>query len=156
MTTERYNGVIVAVDGSTDAARAAATAAILAQQMNCRLTLLYVFVAPGPDEFISLDNISGALLDPARLGPEAMETAKRKAGQKAFAAARQAIGDLDVEISEHVVTGRAVPEILRFVESGEPVILVIGRRGLGRIGEFLLGSVSDKLVRQARIPVLVV
>jgi nucleotide-binding universal stress UspA family protein len=155
MTAARYSRIIAAVDGSEQAGCAAAAAATLAQQMNCPLILLYVFVAPGPDEFISLDNVSGALLDPARLSPEAMAAAKQEAGQKAFAAARRAIGNNDVEIEEHVVTGRVVPEILRFVETGESAILVIGRRGLGRVGEFLLGSVSDKLVRQSKAPVMV-
>lgn len=152
----QHTRIIAAVDGSEGAARAAAAAASLAKDMNCPLTLLYVFAAPGPDEFISLDNVSGALIDPARLSPEVMEAARRDAGAKAFAAARQAIGDGDVRIDEQVRSGRPVPEILQFAETSKPAILVVGRRGLGRIGDFLLGSVSDKLIRQATVPVVVV
>lgn len=148
--------IIVAVDGSEGASRAAVVAAGVAKEMNCPLTLLYVFTAPGPDEFVSLDNISGALIDPARLSPEAMEAAKREAGANAFAAARKAIADSSVQIDEQVVSGRAAPEILRFAEASKPAILVVGRRGLGHIGELLLGSVSDKLVRQASVPVMIV
>ncbi len=84
--TAQYARIIVAVDGSEGAGRAAAAAAGVAKQMNCPLTLLYVFTAREPEEFKSLDNVSGALLDPAKLSPEAMETAKREAGKKAFAA----------------------------------------------------------------------
>ena len=154
MTTDAR--IIAAVDGSEGAGHAAAAAASLAKRMNCPLTLLYVFTAPGPDEFVSLDNVAGALIDPAKLSPEGMEAAKREAGAKAFAAARKAIGDDGVQIEEQVVSGRAVPEILRIASESKPVLLVVGRRGLGRIGEFLLGSVSDKLIRQAPVPVVVV
>ena len=148
--------IIVAVDGSEGAGRAAAAAASLAKQMNCPLTLLYVFTAPGPDEFMSLDNVSGALIDPAKLSVEAMEAAKREAGSKAFAAARKAIADDSIKIEEKLVSGRAVPELLRVASEVKPAFVVVGRRGLGRIGEMLLGSVSDKLIRQAPVPVMVV
>jgi nucleotide-binding universal stress UspA family protein len=54
------------------------------------------------------------------------------------------------------VSGRTAPEILRVADEVKPAFLVVGRRGLGRIGEMLLGSVSDKLIRQAPVPVMVV
>lgn len=152
----QHTRIIAAVDGSEDAGRAAVVAAGLAKDMNRPLTLLYVFPAPGPHEFISVDNVSGALLDPARLSPQAIEEATREAGANAFAAARQAIGASDVAIEEKVVHGAVVPEILRIAEESKPALLVLGRRGLGRIGKFLLGSVSDKVVRQASVPVVVV
>lgn len=154
--TTHYNRVIAAVDGSEGAGRAAAAAAKLAKGMGKPLTLLYVFTAPGPDEFVSLDNVSGALIDPARLSDEAIKAAKSEAGKKAFKAAHEAIGDDGVEIEEEIVTGRALEAILKYAESHDPSVVVVGRRGLGRVGEFLLGSVSAKLVHQTRVPVMVV
>ena len=148
--------IIAAVDGSEGAGRAAAAAANLAKSMNRPLTLLYVFAAPGPNEFVSLDNVSGALIDPARLSEEGMNAAKKEAAKKAFAAARQAIGGNDVQIEEQVVSGRPVQAILDFAGKSDAAIVVVGRRGLGKVGEMLLGSVSNKLVHQTRVPVMVV
>jgi nucleotide-binding universal stress UspA family protein len=147
--------IIAAVDGSEDASRAAAVAAGLAREMKRPLTLLYVFPAPGPHEFVSLDSVTGALSEPAVLSPQGLEEASRKAAEKVFAAARKAIGD-GVEIEERVVHGAVVPEIGQVAEGLKPAIVVVGRRGLGRLGEFLLGSVSNKLVHQHAFPVLVV
>lgn len=147
--------IIAAVDGSEDAGRAAAVAAGLAREMNRPLTLLYVFPAPGPHEFVSLDSVAGALAEPATLSPQALAEASRKAAETVFAAARKAIGD-GVEIEERIATGPIVPEIGKAAEALKPAIVVVGRRGLGRLGEFLLGSVSNKLVHQHAFPVLVV
>jgi nucleotide-binding universal stress UspA family protein len=148
----QYTRIIAAVDGSEDASRGAAVAASLAKAMNCPLTLLCVFPGPGADEFVNLDSVSVSL----RLTPEDMEGAKHEASSKAFAAARKAIGDSQVKIEEQVVSGRVVPEILRVAEASKPALLVVGRRGLGHFGEMMLGSVSDKLVHQASVPVVVV
>ena len=147
--------LIAAVDGSEDASRAAAMAAGLAKEMNRPLTLLYVFPAPGPHEFVSLDSVTGALTDPAALSPQGLEEASRKAAATVFAAARKAIGD-SVDVEERIATGPVVPEILKAAEALKPALVVVGRRGLGRLGEFLLGSVSNKLVHQHAFPVLVV
>lgn len=151
----QYARIIAAVDGSEDSSRAASVAAGLARDMNRPLTLLYVFPAPEANEFVSIDTLPGAL-DPGTLSPEHIEAAKRDAGGKVFAKARQAIGDNSVQIEERVAVGTVVPEILRAAEELKPALLVVGRRGLGRFSEFMLGSVSNKLVHHAPVPVIVV
>lgn len=148
----RYTRVIAAVDGSEGASRGAAVAASLAQDMNCPLTLLYVFAAPGREEFANIDSISVAL----KANPQALEEAMSEASAKAFAVARKAIGDSEAKIEEKAVKGPVVREILRVAEESKPVLLVVGRRGLGHFGEMMMGSVSDKLVHQAKVPVVVV
>jgi len=151
-----YTRLIAAVDGSEHSARAASVAAGLAKDMGRPLTLLYVLPMPGPEDVVSLDTVKGALVDPTSLTPEVMEEVKRQAGAKVFAVARAAIDEQGVEIDEMVVTGVVVPEILRVAEELKPALLVVGRRGVGRLEELLLGSVSNKLVHQRSIPVLVV
>ncbi len=154
--TTHYARIIAAVDGSEHAARAAAAAAGLANDMNRPLTLLYVLPMPGPDEFVSMDTVAGALADPASLSSEAIDKAKKAAATRVFGAARQAIGERGPTIEERIETGAVVPEILRVAGELKPALLVVGRRGVGRLEEFVLGSVSNKLVHQGAIPVLVV
>lgn len=151
-----YSRIIAAVDGSDDAGRAAAAAAALAKDMNRPLTLLFVLPAPGPHEFISMDSVPGALHAAEMSDPHSLDEAQRKAGEKVFAAARKAIGEEGIDIDERVSHGAVVPEILRIAKELQPALLVVGRRGLGGFQEFMLGSVSNKLVHQGAVPVLVV
>lgn len=52
--------------------------------------------------------------------------------------------------------GHAVEEIIRACREGRLDLVVIGARGLSRIKEIVLGSVSDGVTRHAHCPVLVV
>jgi nucleotide-binding universal stress UspA family protein len=55
-----------------------------------------------------------------------------------------------------VTNAPPVPGILGRARKVRARVLVLGSRGLGAVGRFLLGSVSRACVRQARSPVLVV
>lgn len=52
--------------------------------------------------------------------------------------------------------GSAAEQLLKECVEGGYDLLVLGRRGLGGMGELVLGSVSDWLVRHAPVPVVVV
>lgn len=53
-------------------------------------------------------------------------------------------------------SGDPATEIARVAEEGGYGLIVVGSRGLSSVGELLLGSVSNTLVRTASCPVLVV
>lgn len=54
------------------------------------------------------------------------------------------------------VVGEAAPAILEAAEgAGERAMVAVGRRGLGRVRSTVLGSVSTKVLRASRGPVLV-
>ena len=58
--------------------------------------------------------------------------------------------DIDVE------SGDPADEILMCAKKHEADIIVVGYKGYGKEGRFLLGSVTDKVVRHAGVSVLVV
>ena len=58
--------------------------------------------------------------------------------------------NVDVEI------GDPADEILLAAKKHEADIIVVGYKGYGKEGRFLLGSVTDKVVRYAGVSVLVV
>jgi len=62
----------------------------------------------------------------------------------------------NVRVTGCMKADRAVPGILGFVQSEQADLLVIGTHRPGRLERALLGSVSDAIVRQAIIPVLVI
>ena len=53
-----------------------------------------------------------------------------------------------------MVRGDPVEAILETIESEEPDVVVIGRRGLNRFEGVMLGSVSQRVASHARVPVL--
>ncbi len=56
----------------------------------------------------------------------------------------------------HWVHGRPAIEILRFAETTQPDLIVIGTHGRGAAAHLLLGSVAERVVRKSPVPVLTV
>jgi nucleotide-binding universal stress UspA family protein len=61
-----------------------------------------------------------------------------------------------IESEMRIAHGVPEEEILRFAEEGGYDLIVVGSRGLGRVGRLLLGSVSRDIVAGASCPVVVV
>lgn len=137
--------IVVAVDGSEGANRAAKFAANLARDARAALTLVHVYDAP-----------TAALLGLEAQSTDEVERTKNVVAKGSFEAARQAIGDSSVPISTHVSIGHPAHEIVTFAETSQADLLVMGSRGLSSIRGLLLGSVSEYVVRHAGCPVTIV
>ncbi|MFP8954101.1 universal stress protein [Natrialbaceae archaeon A-arb3/5] len=61
-----------------------------------------------------------------------------------------------VDVTGAVRRGRPAREIVRYAEEHDIDLLVIGRTGQQRVAAALLGSTTDRVVRTASIPVIVV
>ncbi|MEN6475440.1 MAG: universal stress protein [Syntrophaceae bacterium] len=61
-----------------------------------------------------------------------------------------------LSVVNKIVHGLPLSEILKTADEERVSAIVIGSHGKSNIGEMLLGSVSEKVVRKARQPVLVV
>lgn len=61
---------------------------------------------------------------------------------------------LDFQV--HVRIGKDYSEILRFASENKADLIVMGRHGHSSFGEFLFGSVAEKVVKKAHCAVLVV
>ena len=62
----------------------------------------------------------------------------------------------DMEASKHVETGVIYKAILKVAEAERSDMIIMGSRGLGLFKGALLGSVSQKVVEHAKIPVMVI
>jgi nucleotide-binding universal stress UspA family protein len=141
---EMFLDILVALDGSEHAAQALRTAAQLAQEEHARLTVLTA-VPPAP-----------ALAQMAAAGVALTEVADLlgEAGTRI----RAQVDELppDISVQSIVVPGQPAPAILERMREGHHDLLVMGTRGLGRMGSALLGSVSQAVLHEADVPVLVV
>jgi nucleotide-binding universal stress UspA family protein len=132
-----YRNILVALDGSPDAEAALRHAVTLARDQNARLTLLSVVprppvptgagVAPPPD----LTESHAALL---RRALEAVPG--------------------DVGVTTRLEHGDPAAAILARVAEGAFDLVVMGSHGHSRVHRALLGSVSERVLKAATVPVL--
>jgi nucleotide-binding universal stress UspA family protein len=139
-----FLNILVAIDGSEHGAAALRTAAQLARDEHARLTV--VTAVPAPPAFAQFSAMGAALTDAAHLMGEV------------GARIRAQVDGLpdDVSVTSVVFAGDPSDVILERLREGRYDLLVMGTRGLGRIGSALLGSVSQAVLHAAQVPVLVV
>lgn len=132
-----YRKILVAIDGSADAEAALKHAVALAHDQNAPLTLLTV--VPPPAKPV------GAGVPPPQDLTEVYEKILREAVES--------VPD-DVGVVSRLEHGPAAETILRVAEEDEHDLLVMGSHGHSRVRRALLGSVSERLLHSARVPVL--
>ena len=137
--------ILVPVDGSEQATLAASWAARLAQRMDSELTLLHVYVIASA-ETIGLANQSK---------DEIKDVKERKAAE-VFDKAKNAMGETGKEVDTIVVIGDPAEEIIGLAKSGGYDHIVMGSRGMSLVEELLLGSVSEKVIREAHCAVTII
>jgi nucleotide-binding universal stress UspA family protein len=140
--------ILLAADGSEEAALATRTAIDIADKTDSELHVVVVglsagYVGMGPPEIADI---------PGPPQEELNEEARRllDAQLKQIEAAGGTVAQA------HLRVGRPDEEILAVAEELDAGLIVIGSRGLGGIRRALMGSVSDSVVRHAHCPVLVV
>ncbi len=142
LVSVKVENIVAAIDGSPHSARVVSYAADLAQRYGARVYLVYAY-APIPsylgDE--QLYRVAGEEVDRGRALLEPYADVLRRAG---------------IQVDLEVVEGPPSRAILTVAETRNADLIVIGSRGLGAIRGLLLGSVSERVVRMARCPVLVV
>ena len=142
--------VLLAVDGSEPADRAASLIASMPPVEAAKLWILAV--APTRGEVFGAT--WGAPLPP---DPDATDKAVIDSFQAAADRAAAEIRDArcDIAIETIVVRGRPASVIVERARELEVDLIVVGHRGLGRWQSRLLGSVSAEVVDHAPCPVLV-
>ncbi len=130
-----YHRILVAVDGSPDAAAALAHAATLARDQNAVITLLTV--APPTPKPIAV----GASAPPDLL--DVHEELLRKATAQ--------VPD-DISVTARLERGNPAETILRL--AAEHDLVVLGSHGHSRVHRALLGSVSERVLKASEVPVL--
>ncbi len=136
--TTRIRAVIAGIDGSPASTRALSFAQALARPLDATLVLVHVYddqaSAPGEPALAELRLRKAAVVD---------------------AALATIVAPLP-GVEEELVAGIPGRELLEACERHAPSLLVVGRRGVGRLESLLVGSTSRWAVNHARCPVLVV
>jgi nucleotide-binding universal stress UspA family protein len=138
--------IIVATDGSPGANRAVDVAARLAKATGASLAIVTVGGHITGAELRRLASIDGDLSKAMESAAnQILKQAQKRAGRVGVAAPKL-----------HCGWGDAAETIIDAVRSEKADILIVGRRGRGRLSGLLLGSVSQKLASLAPTVVMVV
>jgi len=138
-----FDKILLAVDGSEHALRAARIAAELARTMNStelRIVVAYESIPP----YLGEPNLQYAI------------DARMKDAQSVLDKAVKEVGKISGEIHTEVLEGSAADAIIDVATTRKSDVIVMGSRGLGRLAGLLLGSTSQKVVSHAPCPVLIV
>jgi nucleotide-binding universal stress UspA family protein len=136
--------ILVATDGSEQAARATRTAAELAGKLGAELHVIHVGEPP-------------AVFHPEMRRYTALYERTEQDARKPLEEEAERIRASGATVARsHLRMGRPDVEILAVAEEIGAGMVVVGRLGLGGVKRALMGSVSDSLVHHAHGPVLVV
>lgn len=141
-----FQNIVVATDGSPSSQAAAKTAAELAAQLGARVTLIYVFE---PIKYALPEGYVPYTSDQLTDMTEHFEQMLRSAKEEVMAAGAPAV-------ETRLLQGVASDEICEFAKREAADLIVVGTHGRGLIERVLLGSVAEKVVRAASVPVLTV
>ncbi|MGE0687503.1 MAG: universal stress protein [Dehalococcoidia bacterium] len=152
MTSDAPAGlrVLFATDGSGPARDASSVLRQLILPVTSKLTVLSV----APQSFLS-----GARPDPAFLlkaTPAARRTALAESEEEAQAAATELDPDPEIDVDVIARWGNPIEEILRAARRAPADLVVLGAKGHSGLGIMLLGSVSQGVVQNSTLPVLIV
>jgi nucleotide-binding universal stress UspA family protein len=140
MMAKVFGNILVPFDDSQNAKRALAKAFSLAELTDATITLVQV---------ISYHKAMAKIVEPYK--ESIINHAKKTFNEIERDASRR-----DIILKEKILYGNPSEEILNFMKNKKFDIVIMGRRGVTKITGPSLGSVSNALVQNSKIPVLVV
>lgn len=142
-----FKHILVPVDGSPTAALAIDKAIALAKAFDSAVTAIYV-IDPYPFTGVGTDYA---------YGQAQYLTAATAEANEAIKGAKQAFEAAGVAVKTTLVEGHAVYKgILETAQSDGADLIVMGSHGRRGIEKLVLGSVAQRVVSRAHVPVLVV
>ena len=137
-----FEKILVPLDGSEQSIWALGKAVQIAKKVGGEITLIHVY------------SVSPFAITPMQVYEYVQ--AMRKHGEGILSDGQKKAEAEGIQVQTLLVDGHTVEEILKAAREGNFSLIVIGARGLSKIKELLLGSISAEVTRLAPCPVLVV
>jgi nucleotide-binding universal stress UspA family protein len=153
-----FQTILVPIDGSEHSFKALKYAAEIARRFESALILLHVYSLPKPAPISSPMPLGGPSTEtpPAiEITVELIEKTKQKA-QELLNRAAEKTEMHDINVQTIIKEGNAVHQIVRTAEEKNVDLIVMGARGISKLKEILMGSVSHGVTRNAHCPVLII
>jgi len=149
-----FDKILVPLDRSDHSRRALDVAIQIAKKFYGKLTLVHIYsVAPS---IIIPESPPLAMPYAPSIYASKFEEAARKEGNSILADGKRRAEAEKVEAEVMLREGHTVQEIIRVTREDDYGLIVMGARGVSRIREMLLGSVTDGVMHHVDCPVLIV
>lgn len=145
-----WKKLLVPHDFSDCAARALGTAVELAKVHEAELVLLHVSVLPAnlpPDTLVT---------PPGAAGPMRVDEYTTRGSRQQLEVMAESLRREGLAVQTLAVTGNVAERILAVASEVRADALVVGTHGRMGLSHFLLGSIAEKVVRGASVPVVCV
>lgn len=137
-----YQQILLAADGSENSMRAANEALKIAKvSPNCIVTILFV---------IDIEKVKTEVLHATSIDSLYMERRQK------LAPLEQLFETAGINTQVEMIHGTPGPEIVRYANSHDIDLVIIGSRGLNSLQEMVLGSVSHKVMKRVNCPAMIV
>jgi nucleotide-binding universal stress UspA family protein len=134
-----FKKILIATDFSEASISAREAAVSLARRGSGRIRAIHV-----------VSHLEQAYQFPNNIVPE-LEKAARNELEKFFPPKEYPQGDCEV-----LIGGSVAEEILNYAQMGKYDLIVLGSHGRSAVGRILLGSVTQRIIRNSEIPVMIV
>ncbi|AND37869.1 MULTISPECIES: universal stress protein [Cytobacillus] len=137
-----FKKILIAADGSDHSIRAAAKAIQLAEQNpDSEITVVYAVDGQTSKEDI-LHHFDKSIVDQVR--------------KKRLEPIENLLKEKGISYEIKILQGEPGPAIVEFSNKMDFDVAVVGSRGLNTLQEMVLGSVSHKIAKRVKAPVLIV
>ncbi len=144
LMSEIYKKILIATDGSEHSKHTVEYGVELARLSGARLYAVYV-----------IDTAAFASI-PMDAGWEMMYSLLQEEGRKATQSIEDMAGETEVQVEQVMLDGHPAHEIIDFANKNDIDVIIMGTHGKSGLDRFLLGSVTEKVIRSSNIPVFVV
>jgi nucleotide-binding universal stress UspA family protein len=152
-----FKKILIATDGSVSSEKAANFGIELAKLSQGKIVILYV---ADINSYLPAESLVPPFGGPNPHAIDKMVTDLRnsliEAGEKATSHIEEKARMAGIPSERLVVEGNSASEILKFAEDAAMELIVVGKIGKTGLRKFLIGSVAERVVRNSKVPVVIV
>jgi len=137
-----FDKILVPLDGSEHSLHALEKAVQIAKKFNGKITLINVY------------SVSSFKVTPSQVFDYINEI--RKSGESILAEGKKRAIAEELQVETLLKEGHIVEEIIKTAKENNFDLIVIGARGISKMKEILLGSVSHGVTLHAPCPILII
>ena len=136
-----FKKILVPLDGSKYSKKALQRACEMVHAFDSQIILIYVVEKSIPVNFLDRKEYLQLL---------------RKYGKKTLSDANEFLSKNGITGKSLIKEGNIVNEIDKVIKEEKCNLVVVGNKGLGTVGRFLLGSISNKLAQSSSCSLMIV
>ena len=146
-----FSTILVPLDGSKNADNALDMAISISKKNQSRLILLHVIDDYVLDFMVDIEGMEIPNSTTVKI-----RSGLKKKALKMLVDRSNKVSKNGISCKTDICIGNAGDEILNYSKQNQVDLIIMGARGLGKLKQLLLGSVSNKVVTNSRCPVLIV